>query len=96
MNTQLIICIIIFVASLILYATNKLPMGVVGMSTIVALVMAIVIGNTIVQILAGLGIVYVMYFHDDIIKANVEKTLREEFKAGVRHAEEDIENGEDE
>ena len=39
MNNQLIICIIIFVASLILYGTNKLPMGVVGMSTIVALVM---------------------------------------------------------
>lgn len=75
---------------------NKEIINAVGtIVTIVALVMAIVIGNTIVQILAGLGIVYVMYFHDDIIKANVEKTLREEFKAGVRHAEEDIENGEE-
>lgn len=75
---------------------NKEIINAIGtIVTIVALVMAIVIGNTIVQILAGLGIVYVMYFHDDIIKANVEKTLREEFKAGARHAEEDIENEEE-
>lgn len=74
---------------------NKEIINAIGtIVTIVALVMAIVIGNTIVQVLAGLGIVYVMYFHDDIIKANVEKTLREEFKAGARHAEEDIENEE--
>lgn len=75
---------------------NKEIINAIGtIVTIVALVMAIVIGNTIVQILAGLGIVYVMYFHDDIIKANVEKTLQEEFKAGARHAEEDIENEEE-
>lgn len=33
------ICIIIFVVSLILYGFNRLPMGVIGMSTIVALVL---------------------------------------------------------
>ena len=39
MNTQLVICIVIFVASLILYGSNKFPMGAVGMATIVALVL---------------------------------------------------------
>ena len=39
MNTQLIVCIVIFVISLILYGSNKLPMGTVGMATIVALVL---------------------------------------------------------
>lgn len=33
------ICILIFVASLVLYAINKLPMGVVGMATLLALVL---------------------------------------------------------
>ncbi|MCD8370953.1 MAG: anion permease [Clostridiales bacterium] len=37
MNT-IAICIIIFVISLILYGINKLPMGIVGLSTILALV----------------------------------------------------------
>ena len=39
MNSQLVICIVIFVASLILYGSNKFPMGAVGMATIVALVL---------------------------------------------------------
>ena len=33
------ICIVIFVVSLVLYAINKLPMGVVGMATLAALVL---------------------------------------------------------
>lgn len=37
MNSTMTICIIIFVVSLILYGLNKLPMGVVGMLTILAL-----------------------------------------------------------
>ena len=39
MNSQLVICIVIFVASLILYGSNKFPIGAVGMATIVALVL---------------------------------------------------------
>lgn len=38
MNTMAI-CILIFVVSLVLYAINKLPMGVVGMATLLALVL---------------------------------------------------------
>ena len=37
--------------------------------TIVALVMAIVLGGTIVKVLSGLGIIYVMYFHDEYLKS---------------------------
>ena len=38
MNATMSICIIIFVISLVLYGMNKLPMGVVGISTLLALV----------------------------------------------------------
>ncbi len=36
--TPLTICIIIFIISIVLYATNKLPMGVVGLMTLAALI----------------------------------------------------------
>ena len=36
--SSITVCIIIFVASLILYGSNRLPMGVVGMATVLALV----------------------------------------------------------
>lgn len=36
--------------------------------TIVALVMALIIGGVAMKILAGIGIVYVMNFHDEILK----------------------------
>lgn len=39
MSTTMILCIVIFVVSLVLYAINKLPMGVVGMATLCALVL---------------------------------------------------------
>lgn len=37
MSLTMVLCIVIFVVSLALYAINKLPMGVVGMATVVAL-----------------------------------------------------------
>jgi len=39
MNIQLIICVVIFIVTLIMYALNKLPMGTIGMATIVLLVL---------------------------------------------------------
>lgn len=36
--------------------------------TVVALVMAVVIGSTLLSVLAGIGIVYTMYFHDEYLK----------------------------
>ena len=36
--TPLTLCIIIFIISIVLYATNKLPMGVVGLMTLAALI----------------------------------------------------------
>ena len=39
MTSTMTICIVIFVVSLVLYAINKLPMGVVGMATLCALVL---------------------------------------------------------
>lgn len=39
MTSTMTICIVIFVVSLVLYAINKLPMGVVGMATLAALVL---------------------------------------------------------
>lgn len=38
-------------------------------ATIVALVMAVVIGSIALKVLAGIGIVYTMYFHDEYLKA---------------------------
>ena len=37
--SPLTICIIIFVISILLYATDKLPMGVVGLGTLAALIL---------------------------------------------------------
>ena len=39
MTSTMTSCIVIFVVSLVLYAINKLPMGVVGMATLAALVL---------------------------------------------------------
>jgi hypothetical protein len=36
--------------------------------TLVALIMALIIGGTAMKILAGIGIVYAMNFHDEILK----------------------------
>lgn len=36
--------------------------------TVVALVLAIVIGGTLLSILAGIGVVYTMFFHDEYLK----------------------------
>ncbi len=51
--------------------------------TIVALVMALIVGSSFLKVLAGIGIVYVMYFHDENLKTIWEKEKIEEYNAGV-------------
>ena len=51
--------------------------------TIVALVMALIIGSSFLKVLAGIGIVYVMYFHDENLKTIWEKEKTDAYNAGV-------------
>lgn len=51
--------------------------------TIVALVMALIVGSSFLKVLAGIGIVYVMYFHDENLKTIWEKEATDEYNAGV-------------
>lgn len=60
-------------------------------ATLVALVMAMFLGNTLLAILAGIGVVYIMFFHDEALKTMWRKQMEEEFKAGVEYAEKNIE-----
>lgn len=60
-------------------------------ATLVALVMAMFLGNTLLAILAGIGVVYIMFFHDEALKTMWRKQMEEEFMAGVKAAEKDIE-----
>ena len=45
--------------------------------TIIALVMALVIGGTLLRIFSGIALVYVMYFHDEVLKVIWEKEKTE-------------------
>lgn len=56
--------------------------------TLVGLVMAMFLGSTFLTVMAALGVVYVMYFHDENLKAIWRKQMADEFNAGVRHGEE--------
>lgn len=55
--------------------------------TLIALVMAMFMGSTFLSVLSGVGVVYIMYFHDENLKSIWRKEMEEEFNAGVRHGE---------
>ena len=59
--------------------------------TIVALVMAMFLGNLLLSIFAAIGVVYILYFHDEVLKTMWRKQMEEEFKAGVEYAEKSME-----
>lgn len=48
------------------------------LATIVALVMAMFLGNALLSILAAIGVVYVLYFHDENLKTMWEKATKSE------------------
>ena len=52
--------------------------------TLVALVMAMFMGSTFLSVLAGVGVVYVMYFHDENLKAIVHSKAVEEYNRTCR------------
>lgn len=58
--------------------------------TLVALVMAMFMGSTFLSVLAGVGVVYVMYFHDENLKAIVHSKAVEEYNRGVDKFNEDV------
>lgn len=58
--------------------------------TLVALVMAMFMGSTFLSVLAGLGVVYVMYFHDENLKAIIYNKAVDEFNKGVDAFNEDV------
>ena len=60
-------------------------------ATLVALVMAMFLGNTLLSILAGIGVVYILFFHDEALKTMWRKQMEDEFKAGVEYAEKNME-----
>lgn len=66
------------------------------MVTIVALVLAIVIGSTLLRVLAGIGIVYTMLFHDEYLKNIWKAAWMEQHQKEVDeyNAEVDNENAE--
>lgn len=51
--------------------------------TIVALVMAALIGATLLKVFAGIGIVYVMFFHDEYVKTIALKEANDEYNREV-------------
>lgn len=52
-------------------------------ATIVALVMAAIIGAPLLKALAGIGIVYVMFFHDEYVKAIALQEANDEYNKEV-------------
>ncbi len=60
--------------------------------TVIALVLAAVIGSTLLKVLAGIGIVYTMFFHDEYLKGIWKAKWMEEQKKEVDEYNAEVDN----